>query len=163
MCLIIDANAAHELSSSLKPILEWLLGQDGSPRLVAAGRLRAELAEVETTRKLLIALDRAGRLRSEDSGVLIKHEQALVHSGQCRSNDHHVLALAQASGARTLVTRDNLLARDFKNPAIIAKPRGRIYRDPTEHKHLLCHTSSCGIKANRRRDLSRKRSANPSG
>ncbi len=86
-----------------------------------------------------------GKLRSADSESIQHEEQRLRSTAICGSNDHHILALAIVSGARTLATDDNPLAADFRNKRIIDQPRGSIYRHPAKHRRLLRHTSSCGI------------------
>lgn len=152
MCLIVDANAAGQFLARSSPLRNWLLGEKGQPRLVAAGALREELVRLDDVRRLLAALDRAGRLRSADADRLRREECLLRADGRCQSNDIHVLALAIMSGARTLATFDNPLAHDFRNADIISQPRGNIYRDPDTHAHLLRHTpSSCGVRPPDRR------------
>jgi hypothetical protein len=145
VCLIVDANVAPKFLVQSGAIVAWLFGNRGAPRLVAAGKLREELAKNDNVRRQLVALYRAGRLRSADTESLRHEEQRLRATAICASNDCHVLALAIVSGARTLATDDNALAADFKNKAIIDHPRGSIYRDPAKHGRLLRHTSSCGI------------------
>jgi hypothetical protein len=146
VCLIVDANVASQFLGQAGPVIDWLLGSRGDPRLVAAGKLREELARLDAVRRRLVQLERAGRLRSADHDRLRREESRLRADGHCESNDHHVLALAIVSGARTLATFDDNLATDFKNPRILNKPRGSIYRDPDAHRHLLRHTpSSCGV------------------
>lgn len=131
--------------------MNWLFGPRGNPRLVAAGKLRAELAKLGGVRRRLVQLERAGRLRSADASDLQQAEQLLT-AKNCSSNDLHALASAIVSGARTLATDDNPLAADFKNKSIIDGPRGNIYRDPDSHAHLLRHTpASCSIRPNPRR------------
>jgi len=129
-------------------VANWLLGAKGDPRLVAAGKLLKELARLDSVRRLLAQLNRAGRLRSADAERL-RHEEARLRDGRrCRSNDVHVLALEVVSGARTLATFDAALSDDFKNADLINRPRGNIYRDPENHGHLLRHTpTSCGVRA----------------
>ncbi len=151
MCLIVDANAAGVLLAQASAVTEWLLGEHGSPRLVASGVLRDELLRLEKVRRFLVALDRAGRLRRVDAVELRRQEQALRVPGACASNDPHVLALAIVSGARTLVTFDNALTADFKNSRIINNPRGSVYRNPATHSRLLRHTRSCGVRVFERR------------
>jgi hypothetical protein len=103
----------------------------------------AELCKVGAVQRLLVALSRAGRLRRFDE----LDERKLSHRADVRSNDPHVLALAVASGARTLVTSDGDLTTDFRNPKIIHGPRGSVYQHPAKHGHLLRHTpKSCGVK-----------------
>lgn len=146
MCLIVDANAASRFLAQPSAIIDWLLGNRGEPRLVAAGKLREELSVIGEVRRLLVRLEQAGRLRSADATHLHREQTRLRSAGHCTSNDHHVLALAIVSGARTLATHDDPLTADFRNPAIIANPRGRVYRDPQNHRKLLGHTPSCGIR-----------------
>ena len=148
MCLIVDTNAARQFLARPGPLRNWLLGEKGHPRLVAAGALREELVRIDDIRRLLTALDRAGRLRSADPERLLREEARLRADGRCRSNDSHVLALAIVSGARTRATFDNALAHDFRNSDLISRPRGNIYRDPANHTHLLRHTpASCGVRS----------------
>lgn len=148
MCLIVDANAADQFLARQSAVTDWLLGKQGEPRLVAAGTLKEELARLAAVRRLLVDLDRAGRLRSADAERLRQEENRLCAGRRCRSNDSHVLALAIVSGARTLATFDNDLAHDFRDAEIISRPRGSIYRDPTTHAHLLRHTPvSCGVRS----------------
>jgi hypothetical protein len=146
VCLIVDANVRNLLSERNSLVNAWLNGQTGNPRLVAGGKLLEELANKEDVGKRLIELERAGRLRSPDRTMLSWEETRLRRDGRCVSNDHHVLALAIVSGARTLATNDDDLIGDFKNKAIIDQPRGSVYRDVPEHKRLLRHTpESCGV------------------
>ena len=119
MCLIVDANVRNLLSDRDSLVNAWLSGERGNPKLVAAGKLRAELANKEEIRRWLVQLERAGRLRGADAPSLAKEEARPVRSRTCASNDHHVLALAIVSGARTLATDDDSLISDFKNRAII--------------------------------------------
>jgi hypothetical protein len=148
VCLIVDANAAGRFLASAGPVRNWLLGETGEPRLVAAGALKEELGRLDGVRRLLVTLDRAGRLKSADADSLSQEHARLRAGGMCRSNDHHVLALAIVSGARTLATFDNALTQDFRNAAIINGPRGSVYRDPDVHTHLLRHTpTSCGVRS----------------
>lgn len=117
-----------------------------------------ELVKLDAVRRLLATLNRAGRLRSADAAQLRQEEDRLRAGRRCRSNDFHVLALAIASGARTLATFDKALSDDFKDARFINRPRGAIYRDPTKHAHLLCHTpASCGVQPADRRSKQRKK------
>lgn len=156
MCLIVDANARNLLSNRGSLVNAWLSGGRGNPKLVAAGKLREELANKEETRRWLVELERAGRLRSADAASLAAEEARLRRSRSCVSNDHHVLALAIVSGARTLATEDGALMHDFRNKAIVDRPRGSIYRDIPEHRRLLRHTASCGIESSSRHSRRRR-------
>ena len=59
-------------------------------------------------------------------------------TGLCRSNDQHVIALAQVSGARLLYANDGDLQRDFKKKALIGSPRGKVY-STKKHPELRPH------------------------
>jgi predicted nucleic acid-binding protein len=147
MCLIVDANAAASFLGQPSAIRKWLLGERGEPRLVAAGLLLRELVKLTEVRRVLLELNRTGRLRSVSPERLQQEEARLRTAGQCRSNDVHVLALGIASGARTLATFDRALTLDFGNAKIINKPRGSVYSKPKVHAHLLRHTpKSCGLR-----------------
>lgn len=146
MCLIIDANLAARVFSDtaeadFTPILDWVEKQGGC--LVIGGQLSTELDRIEKARRLVIQWLRAGRARRISTEAVELEQAAVQRKGLCQSNDHHVIALALASGARTLCTHDQALQRDFKNAELIARPRGAIYKRQA-HSRLLRHTSSCG-------------------
>ena len=151
VCLIVDANVGPTYLAQPSAVIAWLLGERGNPKLVAAGKLLEELALNASVRRRLVTLEQAGRLRSADGEKLRMEERRLRADGRCTSNDHHVLALAIVSGARTIATNDNALATDFKNKRIIDQPRGSIYPNPEKHGRLLRHTTSCGVDARRPR------------
>ena len=146
MCLIVDANAASVFLTRKGAVIDWLLGPKGNPKLCIGGRLTGELEMIGEVGLLLLQLSRAGRVRRTADEEMQKHEKRLKSARLYQSNDVHVLALAIASGARTLATFDGDLSKDFKNPRIINGPHGRVYRDPEKHGHLLRHTpKSCGV------------------
>jgi len=63
----------------------------------------------------------------------------------CESDDPHVIALAQISGARILCSRDKNLHKDFTNSELVNDPRGRIYQN-SSHAQLFRrhgHTEAC--------------------
>jgi predicted nucleic acid-binding protein len=153
MCVIVDANLASRVfqepaEADFAPVLNWILERHGE--LVFGGHLATELARMEKPRRFLLALLRAGRARRVSDSGLAAEEAVVEETGQCRSNDKHVLALARVSGARTLCTHDRDLQRDFRNPQLISGPRGSIYQR-AEHAPLLRHTTSCGRRGRPRR------------
>src|SRR5580692_11429542 len=87
VCLIVDANVAPKFLVQSSAIIDWLFGQRGTPRLVAAGKLREELAKSDGVRRQLVQLDRAGRLRSADPKRLQPEEKRLRAGATCASND----------------------------------------------------------------------------
>ena len=148
MCLIVDANLSSTLLGEKSDVRKWLLGQQGNPRLVVGGLRTHELRKLDHVRKFLVVLQQAGRLRQCHAESLEGEFKKLGKQKICTSNDLHVLALAIVSGARTIATNDEALIRDFKNPNIMPRPRGKIYRDPSIHRNLLGHTPiTCGVKA----------------
>ena len=74
-----------------------------------------------------------------------REEQILLGLEQRQSNDDHILALARASGARLLFSRDADLAQDFKNRIFLNEPRGSVYKKRA-HAHLL-RSAACTPKA----------------
>ena len=129
MCAIIDANVAHEVfGSSPQPagrgFLNWI--NKGSGRLVAGGKLLRELNETRASEWLRQA-QIAGLVRSVNEEDVRARTTELLRQQRCRSNDPHVIALAQVSGARLLYSNDRALHRDFKDTSLIDNPAGRIY------------------------------------
>lgn len=137
MCIIVDNNVAAALLLEKSPVSDWLFGARGRPKLVVGERLVAEIAANREVSRVIARLRQAGRLRHV--------AEAGFRASFCVSNDTHIIAIAISSGARTLCTNDKALMSDFKNPALIDKPRGRVYSRP-EHRRLLGHTASCGVR-----------------
>ena len=94
----------------------------------------------------------SGRGQKVEDEAIQKEGSNLERKGGHRSNDLHVLALANVSGARLLYTNDRDLQRDFKNGQLISNPRGKIYTTLGEKnrqlrssdKVLLGRTDLCG-------------------
>jgi hypothetical protein len=103
---------------------------------VRGGKLSEEYLKIGKITRLLNQLGRSGRLCSTPLDEVATELKFVVRTRKCLSNDHHIIALARASGARLLCTDDELLAGDFRNPALISKPRGKVYRNKS-HNHLL--------------------------
>ena len=131
MCAIIDANVVSEVFGDERPeagkeFLEWV--DTGKGVLVVGGRLYLELVKASATfgRWAQAAL-LTGRMMREDANKVNTRERQIDSAGEHRSDDPHVLALAQISGARLLYTNDRDLQQDFRNPKLISRPRGNIY------------------------------------
>ena len=144
MCLIIDANIAHELASSpphpdAQPVIIWLTAKAGNLEL--GGRLSIELHRTRF-RRLLVELTRAGVAKIYPLAAILKAEAALRADEVCVSNDIHVLALAIVSRARVLYSRDGNLQKDFTSASVINQPRGRVYSS-CNHAHLLRQAPAC--------------------
>ena len=149
MCAIVDANVAPEVFGHDRPaagseFFKWINREGG--RLVAGGRLLEELERTvarEWVRQAMIA----GRIRAEDNSEVDARAAELRDS--CISDDPHVIALAQVSGARLLYSNDQDLHRDFRNKRLIDGPRGSVYstRDDKgfrdRHRRLLRRKNLC--------------------
>ena len=132
MCSIVDADSADILFGDDPPegaarFLRWL--SQSKFRLVIGGRrLEAEFQRTgRTTQAWMARAQAAGLLWIENWDSVNKREDALARSGSCRSNDEHIIALAQISGARLLYSGDRLLHADFRDANLLNNPRGRIY------------------------------------
>lgn len=144
MCVIVDANCRDLFFSAdppaeALPVRQWVVAGNGC--VVIGGLLLVELSGSAEARRILATWKRSGKaLAPPDARYLA--ESAVVSAMQIQSDDPHVLALARASGARTLYSHDVALHADFTDPAIINDPRGSVYQTPA-HRHLLVHTSGC--------------------
>ena len=132
MCIIVDANKLGGFLAELPqeeaaPIRRWLDRRTGAGILVysTGGKFADELGY--NAKRKLADYSRAGKARFVPENRFAKDEAELKASGELRSDDPHVLALARASGARLLYTGDNKLIADFGNRRIIQKPRGKVY------------------------------------
>ncbi|MCY4673828.1 MAG: type II toxin-antitoxin system VapC family toxin [Bacteroidetes bacterium] len=144
MCAILDANVVHEAfesnsSEAGKQFFDWL--NTGKGRLVVGGKLFEEL--FGTSKKFTEWARRAqitGRMRR------VKDDQvnAIAEGLNYKSDDCHIIALAQVSGARLLYSNDKALHKDFKNRELINNPGGKVYSTPA-HKHLLEREDLCQV------------------
>jgi hypothetical protein len=149
MCLIVDANCAHLFFKSsqypdAKPAFDWISDRRCNGRLVYGGKLENELKKDQGAARSLLDLWRDGRAIRVEKNKVDSETERVRKLGLCRSNDHHVIALAIVSGARVLYSHDGKPQADFDNPKLINHPRGRVYKY-AKHKRLLVHTRSCGF------------------
>ena len=132
MCAIVDANVAAQVfetgrqSPAGKKFLEWLT--KGKDRLVVGGKLLEELEQgSKGFRELGKQFELAGNMRVVNASEINAKTDELQREGECRSDDPHILALAQVSGARLLYSNDSKLQQDFKDKKLIDNPRGKVY------------------------------------
>lgn len=133
MCVILDVNLAHKVLRTLStepphPLRQWLEG--GSGKLILGGELLGELRADSEVKEKIFGLYRAGMavvISPNDNQELSEKTKELRYSEVCSSNDEHIIALAQLTGARLLCTDDKDLIADFKNARIISKPQGKIF------------------------------------
>lgn len=153
MCAIIDANVVHEVFGSNLPsagerFFDWL--ERGNERLVVGGKLLEELeASSEGFRLWASEAAEAGKMRVLNKDEVDAKTREVENDGGYESNDPHVLALAQVSGARLLYSNDGDLQADFKNRQLIDNPPGKVYstrenRDfRPAHRGLLADRNLC--------------------
>ena len=130
MCAILDASVIGEVFGRAPPeaavkFLQWI--NKGSGRLVAGGKLLRELNEnalfQEWARQALLS----GRMKVADEQRVAVRATKLKKEGLYESDDPHVLALAQISGARLLYSNDRDLTNDFRDTSLIDNPHGKVY------------------------------------
>lgn len=142
MCLIIDANVASALqpnpSDDAKPVVDSIVKRKLT--LVIGGKNTAELSRNSSVRRWLRGRLRANVARRIPDPDIEREERILKERGEHKSDDVHVLALARASGARLLFSRDKDLAQDFKNRSCL-EPSGSVYKERS-HVRLL-QTAVC--------------------
>lgn len=145
MCVIVDVNVAARVllrsdDQDFAPVSLRILGKSNRPLiLVYGGRLLAEYRRNRAIVRLLAVLDRNGRAIHHSAIEIQVAGRKLRREGNCVSNDLHILALALVSGTRLLVSLDQDLHRDFKNPKVLSKPRGGVYQS-RNHLPLLQRT-----------------------
>lgn len=151
MCAILDANAASAVfgrnqGGAAREFFNWI--NDGSGSLVVGGMLRDELNQIGSFRKWQQQAILAGRIKNADDAVVDKCAHELARRNVCASNDHHIIALANVTGARLLYTNDRSLQKDFTNRHLLKNPRGKIYTTNVQadfqpvHRSLLT-TNTC--------------------
>ena len=129
MCAILDSSVVHKVFGSSRPSAgkefhHWI--NTGYGRLAVGGKLRRELAQTPAREWLRAAIG-SGRVKQVNDGKIDQWALELRKSGACQSDDQHVIALAQLSGARWLYSEDGALRNDFKNRQLISSPRGSLY------------------------------------
>ncbi len=144
MCIIVDANVASAVFSKkdpeFRPLIDWIF--EGNGAVTYGGRNAEELFQVAAAKHALISLNRAGRAVLFPKDAVDAIESELATSELLKSDDPHIIALARLSKTRTLCSHDQNLHTDFRNPALISRPRGSIYQN-SGHKKLLIHTRGC--------------------
>ena len=151
MCAILDANAASEAFGKHAPeaatkFIERI--NKGKLQLVVGGKLLDEL-EITSAREWLKEGITSGAILTENEDVVDEKTRTVRNEGVLKSNDPHVIALAQVSRSRLLYSNDGDLRDDFRNKNLIDQPRGRIYSTKEQknfvrsHKALLARKDLC--------------------
>lgn len=148
MCAIVDANTAREVFSRDRPpagdrFLSWI--NSGSGRLVAGGKLLRELGKLNDFKVWANEAVNSGKMRVlNDADVNARTE--LIDREGIISDDPHVLAVAQISGARLLYSNDKDLHSDFKNRKLIDHPSGSVYSTSRTSNFTKSHRLLLGRK-----------------
>ena len=142
MCLVLDTNMfgkfLKKADKDMQPIYSWLNKGRGKIIYTKHASYYQELAQSQNMLRWLDDAQQSGQSRLVD---LKKVEQAAsklrnkIKNGslQLKSNDIHILALAQASRVKLLCSDDRGLHADFTNPQIVG---GKVYQNQG-HKRLL--------------------------
>ena len=131
MCAIVDVNVAHEVfgdspSPPAEKFYEWL--ESGGGRLIVGGKLLKELEETSPDfRRWGATAQLAGKMITVNEREVETRTRQIEREGAIRSDDPHILALAQVSGARLLYSNDRDLGDDFRDRKLIENPQGRVY------------------------------------
>ena len=133
-----------------KAILDWLDERKGT--IVVGGKLLKELSR--GSNKFTVWAQQAALrevMRRVEDGKVDRRTEQLIRGGACKSNDPHIIALAQVGGARLLYSNDRALHQDFDDKGLIDNPRGKIYstlrnKNFTRGKRdLLRRRDLCGV------------------
>ena len=141
MCAIIDANVVGEVfgpnpTPAGKEFRAWII--KGNGRLICGGELLKELKRIEGFREWAkVALDK-GKMKNMNKKEVETRAEQIQTEHKLSSDDPHILALAQVSGARLLYSNDIDLREDFKNKALI-DPAGSIYSTLRSKKFTPAH------------------------
>ena len=114
-------------NNDMEPVRRWI-NKSGKIAYSPVGKLKQELENYPKAKTLFKEYNRRGKLRTFDSKEVQTKESSLT---DMRSNDSHIIALAQVSKVKLLVSGDHALHEDFK---VIVK--GSVYQYE-DHKHLL--------------------------
>lgn len=144
MCVIVDVNVAHYIfvdreqrTQEGQILLDWI--EEGRS-IIIEEQLKNELYKNKSTKRWASQAILGGRLREYNN----LNREIKKLKGKLYSNDEHIIALAQVSGARLLYTHDRKLQKDFTNKDLIAKPKGKVYPDsnPKQAKKFLENNKS---------------------
>jgi len=143
MCLIVDANVVNRIflvadDPDFKDLYTSLFAtRKPMAKVIYGGKLIEEYYRSHhDVIKILLQLDQAGRATKVDDSLIDSEHKIIIKMKVCKSNDPHIIALARAGKVRLLCSDDKDLWADFKNKALLNKPRGKVYRNPTHNKLL---------------------------
>ena len=146
VCMIIDANVMGKFlrepeNEDCDPIYRWLRS-GGKIMYSWGGQFKYEIGV--SAKSKLSELAAKGNAILVDAEKFHDIERDIMIRNLCKSDDFHILALANFTGARVLYTKDRNLIKDFKNKILIDNPRGRIYSSKSNAG--LLNQSVCRIR-----------------
>ena len=123
--------------------------------MVVGGKLFEELGRISHFQKLALEFQRAGIMRVISRESVDRRTEEIKATGLCKSNDPHIIALAQVSRARLLFSNDEDLNTDFKTKALLDSPRGKVlttdkdapvkYREFSARQRKLLNNKICAM------------------
>ena len=138
MCVIVDNDVVARVlvkgDAAFVPLNQAIWKK--RHKLIHGGKLTKEYIQNHAIRSVLRLLDEKGLSRIVGEAQIVPVVTQLVENNSCRSNDEHVIALAQVSNTRLLCSLDEDLIEDFKDKALIDKPRGKVYKG-ADHRKLV--------------------------
>jgi hypothetical protein len=155
VCVILDANRFGDALSSpphadFAPLVRWVTSPHTDGAIVFGGKkFKREIARSATAQRWFATLMKAGRAIAVSDSEVDALERTLAEREACGSDDEHVIALANVSGARVVCSEDRALMTDLKNRKLVRRPKVRIYRKAT-HVALLRHDKCCQRPPRRR-------------
>ena len=130
MCLILDTNKygvfLNPRNPDMEPVRKWL--KKGGKIAYSPTQ---ELEGHGGMKDWFKARRRTPMVKYIPKNKVEQAMKKLLQSSNLRSNDHHIIALAQVSGVKLLVSGDKALHADFKELI-----KGKIYQTK-KHQNLL--------------------------
>lgn len=137
MCIIIDATVFSKFLSEddadMQPVRDWIENKNGRIAYSPTKTFLRELGRYRPMEEAIEEYHSRGKLKQIQEERVVAREKNL-DKRLLKSNDSHIIALAQESGTTLLASNDKHLHADFTNSALIR--RGKIYQTE-KHKHLL--------------------------
>lgn len=143
MCLIIDAQAASWVFGR-KPNNQfgWILQRlllTGAIGLAMGGQQHDKEMKCSASaeaRRAFHNLWESGTAMRVSQHELGQHESRFMAMAGVRSNDWHLLGLAEATGARLLCTDDVMARQDFRDNAVLDPP-GEVITSNNECQYVI--------------------------
>lgn len=132
MCLILDTNKYGDFLASenqdMEPVRNWMKTRNGKIAYSPTEKMERELNRHNKMREQFDRYRETNKLKLVPPNEV---EQAMSSLPDLRSDDPDIIALAQASEVKLLISGDENLHTDFKRIV-----RGKIYQTQS-HRRLL--------------------------